>query len=578
MAFYGSVGLACLGFGCASPDKPVHAPTPRVENASQHTARDSGMAPPIPNISQWQATTDSGDAKPRLFNRTGNPSRFSEIGHSRTDGLGADVSPTAMQSESQRKTPDSPAIPPLAETPQTVPSPSHAGRPDGNITPIDFGTALAIAGGENPRIDFANARIREAFAQWEQAKVLWLPHLRAGASYNRHDGSIQNAVGDVFETNRSSMYGGLGARAVGTGSPAFPGLFASFEVSDAIYQPRIVAQTTSARQHDASAETNDVLLETSLAYLDLLTAMQFRSITEETLNNTQRVAALTETFAKAGQGRQVDADRARTELITRQDELLKRKEDVLVASARLQQLLSVDGPGPLLPMEPAVIPVELVPPERDVASLVAIGLSHRNEVASRQHLIEAACQRLKREKAAPLIPSVLLGVSYGGVGGGQNDFIGNSEDRFDFDAVAYWNVRNLGFGERAARQQMQARVDQAQAEYFRQMDQVAREVIEAQSQVEIRRQRISVTQEAISYAEAAFERDVERIRQNVGLPIEAIQSVRALDAARRNYLQAVADYNAAQFRLQRALGWPISYPEELQEPTPTGIPVLEHHP
>jgi outer membrane protein TolC len=47
------------------------------------------------------------------------------------------------------------------------------------------------------------------------------------------------------------------------------------------------------------------------------------------------------------------------------------------------------------------------------------------------------------------------------------------------------------------------------------------------------------------------------VRDLEGLPIETLQSIQALDQARREYLRALVDYNAAQFRLQRALGWPI---------------------
>lgn len=58
------------------------------------------------------------------------------------------------------------------------------------------------------------------------------------------------------------------------------------------------------------------------------------------------------------------------------------------------------------------------------------------------------------------------------------------------------------------------------------------------------------------YAQDAHRRDVERIRLGEGLPIAAQQSLRALDAARRTYLDVVIDFNVAQFELQYAIGWP----------------------
>ena len=517
-----------LGAGCASPDRPGTAPIPPAPKARERVP--SAVTETVPKLRVVQTSDPIGDSKPRL------PESNVRSGSSDSP------------QENDRGAKSAVDVPAAGDSNLAAPG-------EGLI--VDFNWALATAAGQNPRVAFAGARIREAFAQWERAQVLWLPDIRVGTSYNRHDGSIQNAQGDVFNTNRSVFYSGLGARAVGAGSPAVPGLSASFAIAEAVYEPRIAAQTTAAREHQAGAATNDVLLDTALAYLDLLEALQLEAIAQETLQETEEVAELTANFARAGQGRQADADRAKTEVSARRNEVLRARESVRVASARLAQQLSIDAGDLLRPSESSVVPIDLVSPQTDLHSLVALGLSNRPEIAGQRHLVEAACERLRLEKAAPLIPSVLLGISYGGFGGGQDSFVGNYDDRFDLDAVAFWNVRNLGFGERAARHEMQARVDQAQADYVRLMDQVAREVVEAETQVDVRRERIEVTREGIASAKDAFRRDLDRIRQNVGLPIEAIQSLRALDSARREYLRSVVEYNEAQFRLHRALGWPI---------------------
>jgi len=64
----------------------------------------------------------------------------------------------------------------------------------------------------------------------------------------------------------------------------------------------------------------------------------------------------------------------------------------------------------------------------------------------------------------------------------------------------------------------------------------------------------------------AFEHNLVRIQRGEGLPIEALQSAQALLQARREYLRSVTDYNAAQFALQRALGWPVGQPELANAP------------
>ena len=90
------------------------------------------------------------------------------------------------------------------------------------------------------------------------------------------------------------------------------------------------------------------------------------------------------------------------------------------------------------------------------------------------------------------------------------------------------------------------------------MDLVAREIVETYSQVQARKRQIASAQEGITAAQHSYERNLERIRNVQGLPIEVLQSIQALDAARREYLRAVVDYNTAQFRLHRALGWPVA--------------------
>jgi outer membrane protein TolC len=123
-----------------------------------------------------------------------------------------------------------------------------------------------------------------------------------------------------------------------------------------------------------------------------------------------------------------------------------------------------------------------------------------------------------------------------------------------------WEVRNLGFGEKAARRETMARVEQAKFEKIRLLDQVAAEIAEAHAQVIHRRQRIDITRQAIQSAQNSYERNLSRIRDGQGLPIEVLQSVRALEEARRAYLKAVVEYNQAQFQLQWALGWQVVAP------------------
>ncbi|MCH7987723.1 MAG: TolC family protein [Planctomycetes bacterium] len=422
---------------------------------------------------------------------------------------------------------------------------------------LDFGTALSLVSGNNPQVAFARVRINEAFAQWQAAKVLWLPSIRTGISYNKHEGQLQNSTGRIVDVSRSSLQSGLGVGSVGAGSPPIPGLSVRFHFADAIFQPLIARRTVAARKYAATATNNDLLLDAALAYLELLRAVEEQKIAEETIQHTKQLAELTRNFSQSGQGPQADADRAQAELSLRENNLTRAGETIQVASFRLAEILSLDGIHKITPTEPTVTPINLISVNVPVQDLVATALANRPELSQSRLLVAEAVGRLKREKYAPLIPSVLLGLSYGGFGGGVGGTINSYQDRLDFDAVAFWEVRNLGFGEKAARNEAYARVHQAQLREVQVMDRVAREVAEANVQVQSRKKQISVAESGIKAAEASYTRNLERIRQGQGLPIEVLQSIQALDEAHREYLQIITDYNESQFRLYRALGSPI---------------------
>jgi len=450
-----------------------------------------------------------------------------------------------------------PAPPAEIERPLDLPPPPI------ETYPIDLMTALHLADASNLQIAVAREQIRQAWARADASRALWLPSIRAGMNFNKHEGPIQDIRGSVFPVSRGAAFSGLGAGTFGAGSPMVPGIYANFHLADAWFQPLAARQAAYARRHAAAATANDVLLNVSLGYLDLQRASEELAIAEEARGNARQLAELTTTFARSGEGLASDADRAAADLALRENDVLRARESQRVASARLAQSLRLDATVQLSPLSELLIPVELLSPEVPEGELLAMALSTRPEIGENRHLVDQAVVRMRRERYAVLMPSVLLGASYGAFGGGVNQTIDGFGGRFDADAVAYWELRNLGFGDVAARSETRSLVRQANAKQLAMMDQVAREVVEAYAQVTARRAQIETAQRGIAAAQSSHERNLARIRDLQGLPIEAQQSIQALALARRDYLRALIDYNSAQFTLYRAIGWPGKLPAAL---------------
>ncbi len=439
--------------------------------------------------------------------------------------------------------------------------------------PIDLPTALRLANADNLQVALAREQIRQALAGVEKAKALWLPSIRGGANYNRHDGSIQAVPGNQFNTSRGLFYTGLGAFGQSVASPAVPGVYMNFHLADAIFQPLAARQFTGAQRSAAAAASNDALLDVSLSYLELLRAHQDLAIASEIREDAQRIADVTADYARTGQGLQADADRLQAELAVRRNDVLRSEEARSVASARLAQLLHIDPTVRLDPVEPTVVPIDLVPEDIELRELVAQGLSRRPELAESRSLVGEAVQRLRRERFAPLIPSVLVGGSYGAMSSGINGNLAAGAGRLDVDAVAYWEMRNLGLGEAAARHHAQSAVRQARVRQLAAMDLVSREITEAYAQSDARRRQIAIGREGVEAAANSYRSSLERILDARGLPLEALQSIQALAQARREYLRTLVDYDSAQFTLYRAIGAPAggAWQTKSSSPATTGL-------
>src|SRR4029453_8611343 len=181
---------------------------------------------------------------------------------------------------------------------------------------------------------------------------------------------------------RGAAYGGLGAGAVGASSPAIPGIYAHFQLTDAIYQRQITGHALDAREALSDAAMNDQLLETALAYLALLEALQRKAIAAQAAEHGQELADITGNFFKAGAGTQADSDRAAAALAILKNEVTRADEAIAVASARLSQQLSSDPTIVLTPQEPTVVPIELVRLDAPPGGRVAPGPSHPPRAAA----------------------------------------------------------------------------------------------------------------------------------------------------------------------------------------------------
>jgi outer membrane protein TolC len=452
----------------------------------------------------------------------------------------------------------------------------------GKVQPIDLAAALKLAGVENPDILIARQRVVLADAVRQRAAAMILPNINAGMNFDGHNGNLQQSTGNILNVNRDALYVGLGAGAVGSGTVTVPGIQYNLNVSQAIFGALIARQVVAVRQFDSIAVQNDVLLQVATAYVGLLRAEGRRAVALKNREDIREIARLTTVFALTGEGKQADADRAITELNRRNDEVLSAEAEVLTASAALARLLSLDPSCRPYTTDGWVVPAPIVPDAIPLKELLFIAIHDRPELAARRAAIVEATLAVRDAQWLPFSPNVILGYSAGSFGGGSNlvaqpggfggfqeSRFGNFADRSDVDAVVYWTAQNMGVGNLALVRIARANRRISDLDLVVVLNQVRAEVATAQARTHARYAQIDVGERAVRSGEAGYKADFTRVRLGNGLPIELVDSFRLLADARFRYLDAITDYNRAQFELYVALGKPPA--NVLARPVPASL-------
>lgn len=422
---------------------------------------------------------------------------------------------------------------------------------------IDLEVALRLAGADNPTINLAREAIREAQAGHLAARSLLLPNLNAGGSFRYHNGPILAVSGVLEHVELRSLYLGAGAYAVGAGTVMIPGVRLVTNLSDAAYAPLAARQRISVRRSEAGAVRNAILLDVAIAYYELVGAEArlagFR-LGEVELGEVVR---LTASYAKAGEGKPSDAMRADANVELLRRDIGRAEEDIGVAAARLARLLNLDPAVSLRGPGGDLHPVCLVPEASDPETLIAEAERARPEMAARSAALAEARTLARQERVRPWLPTLSVGYSYAGFGGGSDrtaDPFGSLHSRSDFDAAAVWTFQNLGVGNRARVRTADAVVGGVAAEIRRMKNQVQEEVATALADAQAAATQSETAQAALETAKEGFELEVERIRKGQGRPIEVLDSFRQHLDSQQELLRATVAYNIAQFRLFVALG------------------------
>jgi outer membrane protein TolC len=405
-----------------------------------------------------------------------------------------------------------------------------------------------------PSVEQARSLERAAHADVDAARASRLPQVALEAAYTRQS--------DVPELILALP--GAPPRTI------FPNIPSNYRTrlggSVPVYTGGRLASLTRAAESEAAAAKNDVttagadlVLETTGAYWDLVTARQSERVLSESL-------VAYEAHLKDARNREAVGLAARNEVLAVQVQRdraelarLRATNAAEVAEANLRRLVGAPATARIEPAEPLAEPEAIASAlpakgDADVESLVKDALSHRTERLALQDRIAAGESRVKAERATRL-PQLSANGGYDYANPNRRILPPSAEwkDSWDLTLSLSWSVFDGG-RRTAATTRARARTD----------------ALRQQAEDLDRRIRLQVTQRQLELAAArravdVAARNLEAARENSRVASErhqagVIPSSERLDAevlelqAALDHTEALAQLRTARAALDRAVG------------------------
>jgi len=301
-----------------------------------------------------------------------------------------------------------------------------------------------------------------------------------------------------------------------------------------------------ASEYDVLDARQDVIVNVSTAYYDLLRRKELVRVAQASVDRAQTTLEATRAFAEAGTAPKKDILQAEADLENARVQLIVAQNDVRLAQTSLKNAMGILTPLPLLTPDTPLDPPPGEPDARTAADYVKLAFDTRLDLKRDMASIDANRHNVK-------IANIDAGLFI------QADFTEGyridpdpGENRAFITTFSY-PLFDAG-ATRAQVREAKANLEQARRQLELSRQNIQLEVEQAYLLREEARARIAATQAALRAAQLNFEAAREAQKEGAGDIIEVITAQTQLVTAETNVVQAIYDFYTNDARLRRAIG------------------------
>jgi outer membrane protein TolC len=405
-----------------------------------------------------------------------------------------------------------------------------------SIESVNVESVLKLAGANNLTVKEYQLRYEQALAEQTKAQEWWLPNIYAGTSTHFLTGDAMNTDGKIFtDVTRNNLWAGLGVSA-------------EIDFARGKYDLLAAKQRAKAAGYQSSAERNRAILQALMTYFDMQADQVKYLFLQQLIKQADTLAQQVKVKVDAGLMYESEYLMASSNFSHLKVSMLQAKADWQREGIALASLLNLKNTGGMLSADTALIPLQIVR-EQTVADYMS-NIEKRPEYLGLNEQLKSYYTLRKAAVNGIYKPKLRIGTDNGPFGGLGKTF----QNTYQFNASLVWTLPLALLTTKGdiKRWDAQIKIQQNQVEQFRNL--FVQEVTGANMQLQNSKEQVDVAKAALRTSGEAVYQGTQRQKLGTARPFEVFQSEQFYLQTQIDYLNAVANYNKAQYALYVAMG------------------------
>jgi outer membrane protein len=405
-------------------------------------------------------------------------------------------------------------------------------------TPFTLRSSIEYAIENNTDMLSAIEEVGAADATKKQAFTEFLPKLTAEYGYRRLDEEKKDFGNIVTRPRDQYQFTGTVEQPIFTGFA----ILTQYEISTLGLDLAKLAERITRL---------DLIFEVKRRYFDVLESEKLELVARQQLVQLENQAEVARNFYEVGMSPRNDVLEAEVAVANSQQDLVVRKNEIVLAKSRFNTLLRRPVDAPLALQD--ILAYE--PFEKAYEDCVKTALAQRVEIELADTEVAVAEKDVKLEKA-DYFPTVGVEGNFyrrgddARLNGGPGIY---DKQEWDVSAIASWTFWEWGKTRYGVREKLK-RLSQAKLNRERVEDDVREEVKQAFIVLKAAEKNIMTAEKAVEQAKENFRLFGERFKEQVATNTEVLIAQTLQTETDTKYFVALSAYNVAKAGLHRAMG------------------------